>query len=258
MVDAAFDTADGVEWSFSGRATFHPWYAVLNNGLRVTATGGDDAMSDLHVSKMPGSARTYVHTGDSGLDPQAWTQNLREGKAFVSTGPLVEITVNGKMPGEDVDLPDSGGEVEIKIRVRSITPIAKLLLIRNGELIEDIPLPEGRQEIDYTTRVEVGQSSWFHVRAEGLREESYPLDTGFAQAFTNPVWVTVGDLPVRSRRSANYSIKWIDKLTELAEASPGWRSQAEKDHVFGQFREARAMYEAFGREATAVEARQNR
>ena len=28
MVDAAFDTTDGVEWSFSGRAAFHPWYAV--------------------------------------------------------------------------------------------------------------------------------------------------------------------------------------------------------------------------------------
>ena len=41
IVDAALDTTDGVEWSFSGRAAFHPWYAVLNNGLRVTATGGE-------------------------------------------------------------------------------------------------------------------------------------------------------------------------------------------------------------------------
>jgi hypothetical protein len=58
VVDAALKTADGIEWSFSGRAPFFPWYAVLNNGRRVTGTGGEDSMSDLHVSKLVGSART--------------------------------------------------------------------------------------------------------------------------------------------------------------------------------------------------------
>ncbi len=249
MIDAAFDTTDGVEWSFSGRAAFHPWYAALNNGLRVTATGGDDAMSDLHVSKMAGSARTYVHTKDAGLDSAAWKRGLEEGRAFVSTGPLVEMTVNDKMPGEDVELAAGGGEVEIEIRVRSITPISRLMLIANGELVEDIPLPEDRRQIDYSTRVEVTESGWFHVRAEGIREESFPLDTGFAQAFTNPTWVIVGGRAVRNLEAAKYSIEWIDKLTEMARQEPGWRSQAEKDHVFGQFQEARAIYEQFGKEA---------
>ena len=40
---------------------------------------------------------------------------------------------------------------------------------------------------------------------------------------------------------AEYAIEWIDKLTAMAEAAPGWRSQWEKDHVFAQFQEARAM-----------------
>lgn len=253
MVDAAFDTTDGVEWSFSGRATFHPWYAVLNNGLRVTATGGDDSMSDLHVSKMPGSARTYVYTGDAGLDAEAWKRGLREGRAFVSTGPLVEMTVNGKMPGEDVELPPTGGEVSIDVRVRSITPIEKVMLIWNGELVEEIPLPENRNEIDYATTVPVEGSGWFHVRAEGVWEESFPLDTGFAQGFTNPVWVTVGDQTVRNLEAANYSLEWMDKLMAMADAAPGWRSQWERDQVFAQFREARAIYERFAREATASE-----
>jgi hypothetical protein len=253
MVDAAFDTTDGVEWSFSGLAAFHPWYAVLNNGLRVTATGGDDAMSDLHVSKMPGSARTYVYTGGAGLDPEAWKRGLREGRAFVSTGPLVELTVDGKMPGEEVELPASGGEVTIEIRIRSITPIAKVMLIRNAELVEEIPIPDDRKSIDYVTKVRVSASGWFHVRAEGVWEESYPLDTGFAQGFTNPVWVTVGDQPVRNLEAAQYSIEWIDKLTAMAEAAPGWRSQWERDHVFGQFKQARAIYERFAQEASGAE-----
>jgi hypothetical protein len=249
MVDAAFDTTDGVEWSFSGHAAFHPWYAVLNNGLRVTATGGDDSMSDLHISKQNGSARTYVYTGDAGLDPEAWKRGLREGRAFVSTGPLVEVTVDGKMPGDEVKLPPSGGDVEVAVHIRSITPLSKVMLVWNAELVEEIPLSGDRKALDYTTSVPVSRSGWFHVRAEGVREESYPLDTGFAQGFTNPVWVTVGDRPVRNLEAAEYSLEWIDKLTAMAEAAPGWRSQWEKDHVFAQFREARAIYERFAREA---------
>ena len=54
-----------------------PWYAVLNNGLRVTGTGGEDSMSDLHVSKLAGSSRTYVYTGGKGLDARAWMDGLR-------------------------------------------------------------------------------------------------------------------------------------------------------------------------------------
>lgn len=253
MIDAALDTADGVEWSFSGRSTFYPWYAVLNNGLRVTATGGDDAMSDLHVSKMPGSARTYVHTGEAGLTPAAWTRGLREGRAFVSTGPLVEVTVDGEMPGGEVQLPASGGTVDVDIRIRSITPVAQVTVIWNGEIVENVSLPEDRTRIDHRTTFEVKKSGWLHVRAEGLREESYPLDTGYAQGFTNPVWVTVGGQPVRNLEAARYSIAWIDKLTEMAEAEPGWRSQREKDHVFGQFEEARAIYERFAEEASRME-----
>ncbi len=99
MVDAALGTTDGVEWSGAGRGSFFPWYATLNNGLRVTATGGEDSISNLHRSKLVGSVRTYVYTGARGLSMEAWFEGLRDGHAFVSTGPLVELTVNGRIPG---------------------------------------------------------------------------------------------------------------------------------------------------------------
>jgi TolB protein len=252
MVDAALGTTDGVEWSFSGHATFHPWYAVLNNGLRVTATGGEDSMSDLHISKMVGSSRTYVHTGERGLEAEAWRQGIREGRAFVSTGPLVEMTIDGHMPGETIDLPVGGGEVELSVWVRSITPLQTVTLISNGRVVEEIPLSGDRRSVDYRRKLRVDQSRWFHVRAEGTREESHPLDTGFAQGFTNPIWVTVAGRPVRDLASAQYSIRWIELLEELAGAHPGWRSEWEREHVLAQFREAKAIYAKFAEEARAV------
>jgi TolB protein len=252
IVDAALGTTDAVEWSNAGRATFYPWYALLNNGLRVTAVGGEDSISNLHQSKLVGSARTYVYTGERGLDADAWFEGLRRGRAFVSTGPLVELTVNGQGPGEEVALAAGGGEVTIEGRVRSITPLDTLTLIFNGTAVEPIPLSADRTSADFKKTLKVTRSGWYHLRAEGKPEERFPLDTSFAQGFTNPVWVLVGGRPVRDRAAAEYCLKWIDKLQQLAEAWPGWRSPKEKDHVYGQFNDARAVYKKLLQEAAST------
>jgi TolB protein len=252
VVDAALQTTDAVEWSASGTAGFYPWYAVLNNGLRVTAVGGEDSISSMHRSKLVGSARTYVHTGSSGLDADAWFEGLRKGRAFVTTGPLVELTVNGRMPGEETTLPAGGGDVAIAVRVRSITPLESVVLLFNGVIVEKMPLAADRKSAQFSKSLRVTRSGWYHLRAEGSPSERHPLDTTFAQAFTNPVWVRVGDKPVRNAAAAEYCLKWIDKLQGLAEAWPGWRSQKEKDHVYAQFAEARAVYRRFLQEATAT------
>jgi Tol biopolymer transport system component len=249
MVDAALGTTDGVEWSDASEAGFHPWYATLNNGLRVTATGGEDSISNLQRSKLVGSLRTYVYTGARGLTMDAWFEGLRYGHAFVSSGPLVELTVNGRIPGETVELPPSGGEVVIEARVRSITPLDRVFLVFNGETVEDVPLSSDRKSARMSKRLSVTRPGWYHLRAEGRPGERYPLDTGYAQAFTNPVWVTVSGREVRDRASAEYSIRWIDKLQQMAEAWPYWRSEKEKAHVFAQFEEARAIYRKLAQEA---------
>ncbi len=253
MVDAALGTTDALEWSGAGTAGFYPLYAVWNNGLRVSAVGGEDSISNLQRSKLVGSVRTYVHTGDRGLDMDAWFEGLRAGRAFVSTGPLLELTVNGMMPGETVELPAGGGTVEIQARVRSITPLAAAELVFNGQTIAQTggadPL-DFSESLDISETLEVRESGWLHLRAHGDRGDRFPLDAGYAQAFTNPVWISVGGRPPRSRESAEYSMRWIDRLREMAEAWPGWRSEAEKEHVFSQFDEARAIYQRFADEAS--------
>jgi dipeptidyl aminopeptidase/acylaminoacyl peptidase len=252
LVDAALGTTDAVEWSGAGRGSFFPWYAVLNNGLRVTAVGGEDSISSMHQSKLVGSVRTYVYTGERGLDADAWFEGLRRQRAFVTTGPLVELTVNGRLPGGDVTLPASGGEVEVAGRVRSITPLETMTLVFNGEPVEKIALSGDRRSADFRKTLRVTRSGWYHLRAEGNPSDRHPLDASYAQGFTNPVWVTVGNQPVRSRAAAEYSLKWIDQLQKMAAAWPGWRSQKERDHVFAQFEEARAVYRKFLQEASAT------
>ena len=242
IVDAALGTTDALEWSAAGRAGFFPLYALWNNGLKVTAVGGEDSISNLHNSKLVGSERTYVFTGGRGLDMQAWLEGMRAGRAFVTNGPLVELSVNGVSPGDTVNVAAQGGTVGVKVGVRSIVPLQKVTLYFNGRLVEDIPLAADRRSADFSKTLPVTTSGWYHVRAEGAPADRFPLDTAYPQGFTNPVWVIAGNQPVRDRASAEYALRWIDKLQKLTEAWPGWRSQKEKDHTYTQFDEARKVY----------------
>ena len=249
IVDAALGTTDAVEWSDASRAGFYSLYAVWNNGLRITATGGEDSISNLHRSKLVGSVRTYVHTGTGDLDMAAWFEGLRAGRAFVSSGPLVELTIDGKMPGEQVALPSDGGTVEIVGRVQSVTSLDRLFLVCNGETINNVPIGGDGRTAQLRMRHRITRSGWCHLRAKGATGDRYPMDVAYVQAFTNLVWLQVGDQPVRNRAAADYALQWIDKLQEMADAWPGWRVEKERAHVFAQFDEAREVYRRFARES---------
>ena len=252
MVDAALGTTDAVEWSEASRAGFPPWYATLNNGLRVTAVGGEDSISNMQRSKLVGSVRTYVHTGEEGLALEPWLRGVREGRAFVSCGPLLDFRVEGRLPGGEVELPDPGGEVSWSAWVRSPTPLERVWIVVNGEDAGEVALSADRRSATVSGTLPVEASSWAILRAEGSPEERRPLDCSYAQAFTNPVWISVGGLPVRSASAAEYSLRWVARLREMAEAWPHWRSTAEEEHVYAQFDEARAIYEGFLEEARSL------
>ncbi len=249
MVDAALGTTDAIEWSTANRAGFYPLYAVWNNGLKISVCGGEDSISDLYWSKQVGSLKTYVYTGDQGLDMKAWFDGLKNGHAFASSGPLIEFTINGKIPGETISLPRNGSTIEIEAKVQCITRLEKLVLVFNGEIVEEFAWESEGKSMDFNRLLKVAKSGWYHLRAEGKKEERYPLDSLYAQAFTNPVWIHVGNQPIRNKESAEYSIRWINNFEEIMDADPGWRSQEEKNHVLAQLEEAREVFRRLAKEA---------
>ncbi|MEE2668955.1 MAG: CehA/McbA family metallohydrolase [Gemmatimonadota bacterium] len=249
LVDAALGTVDALEWVTAGSGPFYPVYAAWSNDIRITAVGGEDAISSLHWTATVGATRTYVRPDDRQRTMDGWLKGLRDGHAFVTNGPLVELTVNGSIAGETLELPTGTGTVSVTARVRSITPLMRAFIVHNGEEVAEVPLSENRQSGGFEGEVEITGSGWIHLRAVGAPEESFPLDASFAQGFTNPVWIMVGGAPIRDRASAEYGIQWVDKLTEMALEWPDWRSQTEIDHVLEQFQEARALYEELAEEA---------
>ena len=86
------------------------------------------------------------------------------------------------------------------------------------------------------------ESGWYTLRTAG-RGIQHPIDDSFPSAETGPVYVNVGDRPIRSAADAQYFIQWIDDITRLWGGYPYWRSEREKQHVLAQFAEARKVYE---------------
>ena len=247
MVDVALATTDAVEWAGSQNG-FPPVYAAWNNGLKVTLVGGEDSISNLHDTAIVGSVRTYVKIPGGQLTMHGWLDAMKNGHAFMTNGPLLELEVDGRIPGETLEL--SGGEqVSITVEATSVTPVETAELVWNGEVIANLPISADGKRISFEQSLRPPGSGWYHVRINGANGDAFPMGINYVQAVTNPVWIIVDGAPVRSVEAADYSIAWIDKLQDLAEAWPDWRSQDEKDHVYAQFEEAREIYRGFRAEA---------
>ncbi|HET8549194.1 MAG TPA: CehA/McbA family metallohydrolase [Bryobacteraceae bacterium] len=247
-VDAALKTVQCLEWSTASRAQLKVWHHALNNDLRVTPTGGEDSISNLHIGKLIGSVRTYAYLG-SDFSITAWLEALRQGRTFFTSGPLLEFRIDGKVPGEEIRLSSGGGTVALEAQVKSIAPLSQVVIHRNGAPWKQLALHADAKSASLRTSFPVTESGWYSLYAEGPRTEY--LDTNYVQAATNAIRVYVGDQPIRNKDSAEYFMRWIDKLQAMAEAWPWWRSDKEKAHVFAQFREARQTYARFAAEAGA-------
>jgi len=62
-------------------------------------------------------------------------------------------------------------------------------------------------------------------------------------ATTSPIYVTVGDRPVRSRQDAEFFLKWIDRVRDEVNAHTGWNKGAERGSVLDLIAKARAEFE---------------
>ena len=256
MVDAALGTADALEWS-TAQDGYPPLYAVWNNGIRTSLVGGEDSISNLQQTPLVGSVRTYVKPTDGALGMRSWFEGMAAGHAFATSGPLVDFTVDGRIPGETIHIGEDA-DVTVRFEVTSITPLEKAEVVFNGEVVREILFEGDRLSMTFEDAFRPEGSGWYHLRVNGVPEERFPLDIPYAFALTNPVWVIADDVPVRSAAAAEYGIAWVDTLQAMAEEWPGWRSQREKDHVYGQFEEARKVYRGLRAEAEAIARRRNR
>src|SRR6185503_11605984 len=111
-------------------------------------------------------------------------------------------TAGQSMPGDDIQLPAAGGSITFRSVLNSIAPIEKFELVRNGKVIESVPLTGDRKHAVFEKTLTMTESGWYSMRAIGP-VRSHPVENTRPQAVTNPIYVYVGNRPIRNRESAN-------------------------------------------------------
>ena len=205
------------------------WYHTLNVGYRTRISGETDF--PCIYGERVGLGRSYVKL-DGKLNYADWCEGIRQGRNYVGDGKshLLEFKINDVAMGEkgsELKLAQPGSvKVQLKAAARlnekPNPDIRKLRYVdkpywdieraRIGDSRE-VPVelivngyPVAKQKIvadgtlrDLTFDAKIERSSWVAVRI---------LPT----SHTNPIWVLVGDKPVRaSKRSAEWCLKGVDQ-----------------------------------------------
>jgi hypothetical protein len=186
---------------------FREWYRYLNCGCRVAAVGGTDKMS----AGMPvGGVRTYAQLAPGeDFTFASWGRAVRAGRTFTTSGPLIEMTVDGKPLGSEIGMPAGGGEVEVCATATGVWPIHALEVVVNGNVVADTRDRKGTCALSLRRRVKIGESSWIAARCGSrlMASHCWPIHLG---AHTSPVYVVCGGGKMFSPSDATYMLTLLD------------------------------------------------
>ena len=144
------------------------FYHYLNAGLRVPfSTGTDWFLFDL--------ARAYTRVAEP-LGIASWLEALKQGRSFITNGPLFHFLVEDQSIGDTVSL-RSPGEVGIEGRVSGRVDFGNLELIHNGRVVDRIPsqATEEHYSAELKKMFRVEEPGWLALRVSGQAESEYGL-----------------------------------------------------------------------------------
>ena len=202
------------------------YYRLLNCGLTLAA-GAESATGA--KSTPAGYNRAYVKLGTK-PDYRAFLDGWRRGRNFVTNGPMVFLTVNGKYePGDTIALPPGGGKLKVRVKAESNEPLRSVEVVVNGKAVGN---PEA---------LEIREGAWIAARATAedrlLSDEElnrYLNTKGRTEApcrlrfaHTSPIYVTVGGKGARVEESVREARAMLEAFERFARATSSERHRAE-------------------------------
>ncbi len=244
-IDVALGKIDTLDINNSWAASVLLWYRLLNCGFRVPATAGTDVFLNRIDSRLPGGDRVYVHV-EGGLSYQGWIDGLKAGKSFVTNGPMLTFTANGKQPGAVLTVGEKP-KIRVNATARSRFPLVKAELVHNGKVIATAKLDDDRLRATLDQEVTLDRGGWLAFRADGRGTSDTP--TPDLNAHTNPVYVEAGGVAPRSAEDARAFLKWIDQFEILLRARNRFPTEQLRNQAQEQIEAARLVYARIIRDA---------
>jgi len=197
------------------------WYRYLNCGYRVPVVGGTDKMS----AGIPvGGVRTYARLiGGEELSFASWANAVKAGRTFTTSGPLIDISVEGRYPGDFLMLPEMEGTINYEAYIESIYPVDELQIILNGKVIDGITSRQGEKNIKICGEAKIFESCWIAARCVSRLKAQHTWLVNHVAAHTSPVYVQCGLGEIFNPSDATYmltliegGLTWLDTLSITA------------------------------------------
>ena len=188
IVSGAIDAIEMTSWAVLYRGidpySLSDYYRYLNCGYFLSAVGGTDKMS---ARTAVGTIRTYAKIPkEKGFSYETWIETVRSGNTFVTYGPLLEFSVEGKPAGSRIKMSASGGTVDVSWELASVTvPMSRIELIVNGEIVQSQAVAPDQAAGHWT--VPVRRSSWIALLVRG----HYADQPEIIAAHSSPVMIEV-------------------------------------------------------------------
>jgi len=192
-LDVPFGLVDFIEVLQGGRLNTDIWYSFLNLGFKILPVGGADY--PYFGPTLPGVERTYVRL-DAPFSAAAWFDAFRRGHAYVTNGPFVRLTVNGREVGEELRVA-RGTSLEIAADAQlnpDVDDLDRLELVVLGDVDAREPA-NGADRIHFQKTIVADHSMWIAVRAYGGNQQ--PQFTTVAHSA--PIYVVVDSEPTWKR-----------------------------------------------------------
>ena len=240
--DALAGDVDTIElaclWS-DELGTAELWYRLLNLGLPIMPSGGSDTMHNLHRTMAVGATRVYAKPSGP-LEMAGYLDAVREGRSFVTNGPMIDLTVSGVGPGGTIR---GGTRIPFSIEAFSAAPVDEVEVLVNGRVAWSGGKLSGSQKFSGTIDVPAG--GWVAARVRG-GTSVWPSQDSYLFAHTAPIWLGKRGShdPSTARTAASDLLRWMDvadaRLTVGYEGAPATQLRA-------RFAEGRRKLEEFAR-----------
>jgi len=219
------------------------WYQLMNCGYLVPPSAGTDLPNyPFREAWQPllGETRIVVQVNDR-RDFGGWTDAVRQGRVFTTSGPTISLTVNDAGLGETIRLPPRGGAVTVTAELAGPRPLRSLDVLLCGKpleaRIEDIG-QDGIARHRLTATVPIKRSSWIAARGFGVRKEALSRGCQIEQtthAHTAAIPVLVGDQPIWSADDARRLRERLAEQKTFFQASGNYEQESHREEMLDIF-----------------------
>jgi hypothetical protein len=221
------------------RITAAIWYRLLNLGYRIPAGAGTDAMANYASMRGPvGDVRVFLETGGE-KTPAALYSALKEGRTFVSNGPLLGLELAGLRPGGV--LREASGPVPFRVALRSPIAVDHLELVHNGKVIKTFELTGARRNLDASGEVSLPRGGWLLLRAWNEHADPLVFDL-YPYATTGPIYLELPGAPESAGEDAAFFVTWMDRIIDAAKANTDYNNEQERAATLEYFQAAREKF----------------